>query len=671
MAFAAPLLLAGLALLAIPLLIHLFQFRRFKTIYFSNVALLRQVMQQTNSPRRWKHYLVLTSRLLAFLFLVLAFARPYWPGKTENSGERKHYSFYLDNSFSMGNMKDGSRLLDRAVAEIRQLVARAGQDDRFQLLTNDLLGKHMRLLSREDFLQELSLVDLSPAYRSLREITNRQHAVLAAENVQHANVYLFSDFQVRAGLFVPDTAYRYSLIPLPADAVNNVAIDSAWFADPIQLAGRPNRLLVRTIHHGAQPVEGIRLGLQLNGQTKAVAELTLQPGESRTDTLVFPVQQAGWNRAELSIEDYPVVFDDRYYLTFFVPEKINVLRITGNSPQPFIPGVFRDDPAVVLESMSATALNYTSFSQYSLIILEDLQVLSSGLTAALQQYLEGGGNVLVFPAQDADVTAYNNFLQQLGTPGFEKPLSLLREGGTVNLQQPVIRQLIESRPEPVFTPAARFSFPIRTTTAQSGEPVFTFRDGQMALGRFTSGNGNLYLSAVPLHPAASDWSGSSLFAPFLYALSLQGSPAESMSWFLGSSAFLRLPIREMSSDQVYEIRGEGNAWIPEQFRRGNNLMLRPGEYAQKAGFHSIGPKADGEIVVGLNYNREESAMQFFSSEELQEKLPYQQVAVLRNEGSGIASLASLSEAGTPLWKVGILLSLIFFLTEILLLRFWK
>ena len=64
-------------------------------------------------------------------------------------------------------------------------------------------------------------------------------------------------------------------------------------------------------------------------------------------------------------------------------------------------------------------------------------------------------------------------------------------------------------------------------------------------------------------------------------------------------------------------------------------------------------------------------MRFYSPEELQEKLPYQQVSVLRNEGSGIASLASLSEGGTPLWKVGILLSLIFFLTEILLLRFWN
>ncbi|MBK6410933.1 MAG: BatA domain-containing protein [Flavobacteriales bacterium] len=63
--------------MAIPVIIHLFQLRRFKRIDFPNVRFLQEVTQQTRSRKKVRHWLVLLTRMLALACLVLAFAQPY------------------------------------------------------------------------------------------------------------------------------------------------------------------------------------------------------------------------------------------------------------------------------------------------------------------------------------------------------------------------------------------------------------------------------------------------------------------------------------------------------------------------------------------------------------------------------------------------------------------
>ena len=60
MQFVHPSFLWALGLLAIPIIIHLFKFRRFKTVYFSNVAFLKQIQQESTNRNKLKHLLVLS-----------------------------------------------------------------------------------------------------------------------------------------------------------------------------------------------------------------------------------------------------------------------------------------------------------------------------------------------------------------------------------------------------------------------------------------------------------------------------------------------------------------------------------------------------------------------------------------------------------------------------------
>ena len=100
MSFAYPGFLWALLSLAIPIIIHLFNFRRVQKIFFSNTRLLKQVKEETTKRRRIKNWLILLSRLLFLSFLVLAFAQPFLPASDQFSSG-KNVVLYIDNSYSM------------------------------------------------------------------------------------------------------------------------------------------------------------------------------------------------------------------------------------------------------------------------------------------------------------------------------------------------------------------------------------------------------------------------------------------------------------------------------------------------------------------------------------------------------------------------------------------
>ncbi|HXH20343.1 MAG TPA: BatA domain-containing protein, partial [Chitinophagales bacterium] len=139
MTFVNPLVLWALSLTAIPIIIHLFNFRRYKTVYFTNVKFLKEVTEETAVRSKVKHWLVLVSRILGIAFLVFAFAQPVIPLEKDTAvaAGRRGISVYVDNSFSMSAETEDEQLLNRAVRRAREIANAYGDDDRFQLLTNE------------------------------------------------------------------------------------------------------------------------------------------------------------------------------------------------------------------------------------------------------------------------------------------------------------------------------------------------------------------------------------------------------------------------------------------------------------------------------------------------------------------------------------------------------
>ena len=153
MKFLFPAFLFALFSIAIPIIIHLFSFRRYKTIYFSHVGFLKNIKKESQKKSRLKQILILVARILTLFFLVMAFSQPYVPvDKTMKKQSNQLVAIYIDNSFSMNALSETGQLLERARKKTLEICLAYKQGTKFLLFTNDLLLKHQYLFNREQMI---------------------------------------------------------------------------------------------------------------------------------------------------------------------------------------------------------------------------------------------------------------------------------------------------------------------------------------------------------------------------------------------------------------------------------------------------------------------------------------------------------------------------------------
>src|SRR5437868_13684234 len=119
MSFLAPLFLAGLGAIAIPVLIHLIQRERKRVIQFPSLMFLQRIPYRSVRRRRIRHWLLLAMRVAAVTLIVLAFARPFLRQSAlaaAAAGGARELVVLLDQSASMGYADHW----DRARAAARQ-----------------------------------------------------------------------------------------------------------------------------------------------------------------------------------------------------------------------------------------------------------------------------------------------------------------------------------------------------------------------------------------------------------------------------------------------------------------------------------------------------------------------------------------------------------------------
>ncbi|MEM9023955.1 MAG: BatA domain-containing protein, partial [Bacteroidota bacterium] len=331
MNFLYPGFLYALVAVLIPVIIHLFNFRRFKKVYFSNVRFLREVKEETQSRSRLRHLLVLLTRVLAITFLVLAFAQPYIPLDDQRSvSGNQAVSIYLDNSFSMDGLNTDGRLFDIGKQYAYEIARSYEQTDVFQLLTNDFEGRHQRLVNREDLAGLVDEAVISPSVKSLSEVIARQKQALAAVEADRKTLFLISDFQRQNSdldALVNDTNYNIRLIPITPTTTSNLYIDSCWFESPVRQLNVPQELGIRVRNSSDKVVENVPVKLTVNGQQKALASFSVAPN-SYTDTmLVFTTANPGIQQGRVSITDHPVTFDDHFYFSYAIAPLLKVMVV--------------------------------------------------------------------------------------------------------------------------------------------------------------------------------------------------------------------------------------------------------------------------------------------------------------------------------------------------------
>lgn len=680
MNFLFPVFLVAFAAVAVPVIIHLFRFRRFKRVYFTNVSLLREIDITRKNRQRLKHLLVLLMRALAIAALVFAFAKPFLdniPGAARPG--TRFVSIYIDNSFSMDREGENGNLLNQAKQLAEEIANAYNPTDRFQLSTNDFEGRHARFYSRDEFLNLVAETDFSSAARTVSEVANRQRDMLNKDGNDAAKrIYLLSDFAesiTDLANIQPDSGISLSLLPLKAAVNTNLYIDSIWLETPATGVNIPLTLKYRIRNTGELDAEDIAVRLTLNGEQKTPSTANVPGNGFYEGELFFTVTKSGSQNGKVQIEDPSLEFDNDFYFSFNVSASYNVLVI-NESVNRWVDKVFENDPYFRLTSQKSTGIDYSSFPDQNLIILAGIRSISGGMNTELKKYAENGGNIVILPGPDAALESLNGFSSSLGSVHFSSVRTGSFKAEKVNTEGTFFSDIFESVPRNPDLPSVSRYYP--TSGGKNVENVIKLNTGDALYAYTTLANGSkVFVSSTPLDDQASNFHKHALFVPILLKTAFLSQRAAPLYYFAGSSAPAEVPVSSsLRTDEAVKWKQTetGYEFIPEQRRSMGKLLFYPGEYLEQAGNYRIILGNEELSSVAYNYPRTESSTLFFDDGELRKqleeyKLPH--ADILRSSADAVKKSIEDNESGTSLWKWFVIAALLFFLGEVLLLRFWK
>lgn len=673
MQFVNPYFLFALSALAIPIIVHLFNFRRYKKVYFSNTSFLKELVEESNNAQKIKRLLILLSRCLAIIALVLAFAQPYISKQASIKKGKTIVSVFIDNSFSMQSQSTDRTLLEKAKLLAIDVANSYENDVTFQLITQELSGKQQRLLSKDDFINQVKNITSNAYSYSFDDIKKRQVDAMSIENFDIKKLYYISDFQKKMGQINADSTFEVNLVHLNSPTQNNVYIDSAWLDNPLSIIGQNNKLLIKIKNEGSEPIEKLRVSMLVNGQQKALTDNSIPAHASIMDTINFNQNTKGWNNVEISFDDFPIEFDNHYYASFYVNDAIHLLNIDATGTNKYLNALANFTAFFKTTNASINQIDYSIFGQQQLIILSNIKEVSSGLQAEIKKYVEQGGHVVFFPSKEANLISLNQFFQSLNIASFSTANTFNREVNYINTNASLMSDIFESKQQNITLPKTNYSFNTANTLSNS-EKLMTYKDGQAFLTQYNIGKGRMYVFSVPLDVSICDLPINALFAPIIFKMAIDGQLTTAIQYEIGAKNNIEFSntITPNAENMLYVV-GNNLEFIPEQNSLQNNLQINVREQIVQAGTFSLISKSSKENLAyfSMNYNRSESIMDFYTKADLQNIYSNNQVKIYDGNTGTISHSVRENNDGIVLWKVCIIFALLFILLEILLIRFWK
>ncbi len=691
MQFLYPFFLWGLLAAAIPLIIHLFNFRRTKKVYFTNVAFLRAVNTTTSSFRRLKHLLIMAARMAFIIALVLAFAQPFIPSK---SGSKVKIggitSLYIDNSLSMQNELDKKTYLDKAISKTEELLLAFPQGSKLQLVTNDFSADEHAIGNTQQIKERTTSIKFTHSPRTLEQVLNRQKNLAYKHNSQGGNQYVwFSDFQKSTAgnlsKLTLDSNSHLFVVPVQAKALQNIFVDSVWLNTPFVREMQVNQLSVKLFNTGEKAVENLPVKLLIDGLQVSSTIATIPAKSSTVSNFSFNIQGKGFKKANISFDDMPITFDNDYFFVLNVAPKIKVLHLFGqNSGDKYLPAVFANDSIFAFKSYGASNIDVGIFKTVDFIILEGLQSIEGSMKTALTDFVRAGGSLMVIPNQSPDLNSYNAFLSVFNIR---------------NIQD----KNINTESTPLAEPAKSSSFfaDIFDNTTQKemmqmpnqqavinwqavGDKLLSFRNNQAFLTVSPVEKGKLYLLAAPLAIQYGEFARNALFVPIMYKIAAQ-SVIQEQAAFSFEANTIAIVLNNVKADlngrkSLFTLKRNKMEFIPVQNLVGNTLMIELPKANQlndnqvlESGYYEL--LLDGQLqkVLAFNHDHNESMMDFYSVNELKNIFSKNKnIEVFdKIDDADLVDTFKEQNFGISLWKYFLIAALAFLLIEIAIIKMMK
>ncbi len=703
MTFLNPLFLFGLFAAAIPIVIHLLNLRKIRTIEFSTLAFLKELERTQIRRIKLRQLILLILRTLLIIFIVLAFARPALRGTGGLIGidARSTAAIIFDNSASMQIYDEHGSLYRQAMSRSLDILDLARDGDHLILIRQSDLPEattNLPSADRDRFGELIRLSSPAAAHRSFHDALQTARRLL--EYTPHLNkeLYIISDMQashwrednkVETPAF--DAATRTYIIPLGPERVENISIRSVRFRSTLFESGKPASLEVGIENHGFIDSRNHPVSVYLNGVRVAQHNLDIPAGSSIHTEFPITPDRTGLLEGYVELEEDAFEADNRYYFTFSVPDRLAVLFVSPTREEiRFIEAAFSargDDSglsAMRIDHSTPESFPAIDISSYDVIVSCNVPVWSDAQAERLARYTAEGGGLILFPGESIDIGNYNSTLFDrlklpaiTGMQSFEAGATL--RFGRIDYDHPVFSGIFDDQlyrtpdRERIESPQIGRHISFGGHSALDA-PVISTSDGNVFMLAGRRGSGGVILFSVK---PALDWSDFPLrgiFVPLINRSGLFVSADERLneSYIAGESFNITVPPLRTAGDVSFSlIHPDGTEERIQPILPASGASYQFSiSTAAVTGIYTI--TADGEAVKNLSVNPH-------PGESDGTKIPERElVSILESYGlqqnrfmqadEATASVVHESRYGTELWKTFLILALIAAAAETMLSR---
>lgn len=679
--FQNPDFLYALFAVAVPIIIHLFNFKKYKMQYFSNLQFIREIEQQTRSKSKLKQLLILTSRILAVVALVFAFARIYIPLNENNLAHntvKNQVVIYLDNSFSMNAEGSSGLLIENAKQKAISIINSYSPSSDFFIVTNEFKGNDGYSISKDKAIEYLASVDVCPISRNLSDVYN--HCTNVFDKVSTAHLYFISDYQKSTSNLVSidsDTLVNLYLIPVGLNAISNIYIDSCWFVTPYRTLNSNEQLAVKITNRSKEDLSDLPVQLYINDTLRTIGNISMNAYSSEDVVLSYSNTTKGIVRGRIQIDDYPISFDNNFYFNYSIAEKINVLEIFKSSSNKYLETVFADDFYITYTSTNIGAIDYSAFETQNLIIVNEVDKIESGLEFELYNYIQNGGTVLFIPSFQSEINTYNSLFAKMNVGEFIAIDSNKVSLRNIDFNNHIYADVFTKKEDQILLPFVLKYWDFKYTSKSSTHTIVALENNRPFILRTPVNNGAVYVIVCPADLKYSNFVKHPIFVSGLYNIALFTNTSGDIYKTLGNNVRFEFP--KISTDKtMYTISSVDHnlEFIPEYSHNivNNTTYIQTGTHISEAGTYYLNHNKEIVSAVSLNFDRSESNLDFYSSDELNDIAISNKlfnVSVLNKAPELLKDQIKKQKNGLQLWKLMVLLVLIFLLIEVLLLKFMK
>ncbi|MGJ8745746.1 BatA domain-containing protein [Polaribacter sp.] len=648
MQFKHPEILYFLALLIIPILVHLFQLQKFVKVPFTNVAFLQKLAQQTRKSSRIKKWLILAIRMLVLAAIIFAFSQPYF--SNNKNIQNQHTFIYLDNSLSINTKGEKGNLLQTSIQEI---IENAPEKDSYSLLTNLEFHENIKFPELKNIL--LNTKETSKNLDVATVLLKIETENKTKTNTLHKNI-LISDFQNTYNNQFTNVTPLFSAIKLKASQKNNISVDSVFISN----ANATNFTVNILVQNKGIPQ--INIPIAIYNQEKLISKQSFSIEENTNTTVQFTIQNQPTflGKIEITFSDvFP--FDNVFYFNLNNNKKINVLAI-GDDVK-YLSKIYTKE-AFNFANTTQQNVNYNSILKQQIIVLNELENISEILTKSLLEFSKNGGNLVIIPNEKSQLNSYNNLLSSLKIGTVKPIIKDTLKITTIHYSHPLFQNVFSKKVSNFQYPNVQSYFPL---TTKNNSKIVSFENGFPFIQQINTAGGKVYWLSSAIHKTNSNFLNSPLIVPVFYNFGKLSFTHPQLYYRVAKENKIDIET-SVKKDVVLQISSPENAFIPLQETYQNKVTITTNEQPLTAGFYTILKENEPIDQLAFNAPKEESSLDFLDLE------------ISKKDNKNIETASSIKSVFQKinkknevhwLWKWFLALAIVSLFLEIFILKFYK